>query len=110
LKSSPEGIFHVRYKDLIGNPFDVISALYRHFGLELSAENEARIKRYATERRDGGYGRNHYRFEDYGLNLEAERKRYDPYIAHFHIGSEDGAERPKVRPRMGVELADAGYE
>ena len=110
LKSSPERIFHVRYKDLVRNPFEVISALYRHFDLGLSAEGEARIKRYTTEREDGGYGRNHYRFEDYGLNSEAERKRYAPYIEHFQVGSEDGAERRTARPQMGVGLAGAGYE
>ena len=104
LKSSPERIFHIGHNDLVGNPFQAILALYQHIGLVLSDEGETRIKQSIAERPDGGYGRNHYRFEDYGLNSGVERKRYGAYITHFCIEPENGAEEPIAT----LETAAAG--
>ena len=93
LKSSPERIMHVRYKDLVRDPFAIVSELYRHFEMTLSGPGEQGLKRSIAERPDGGYGRNSYRFEDYGLNPAAERKHYSAYMAHFRMQPEEPSSR-----------------
>jgi hypothetical protein len=93
LKSSPERIVHVRYKDLVRDPFGIVTDLYRHFGMTLSGQGEHRLKRSIAERPDGGYGRNSYRFEDYGLNPAAERKHHSAYMAHFRMQPEEPSSR-----------------
>ena len=93
LKSSPERIMHVRYKDLVRDPFAIVTDLYRHFGMTLSGPGEQGLKRSIAERPDGGYGRNSYRFEDYGLNPAAERKHYSAYMAHFRMQPEEPSSR-----------------
>jgi hypothetical protein len=51
------------------------------------------LKRSIAERPDGGYGRNSYRFEDYGLNPAAERKHYSAYMARFRMQPEEPSSR-----------------
>jgi hypothetical protein len=93
LKSSPERIVHVRYKDLVRDPFAIVTDLYRHFGMTMSLQGEQALKRSIAERPDGGYGRNSYRFEDYGLNPAAERKHHSAYMAHFRMQPEEPSSR-----------------
>lgn len=93
LKSSPERIMHVRYKDLVRDPLAIVTELYRHFGMTLSGPGEQGLKRSIAERPDGGYGRNSYRFEDYGLNPAAERKRFIAYMTHFRMQPEEPSSR-----------------
>ncbi len=104
LNSTPDRVFHVRYKELIREPFEIVSDIYRQFGLTMSAEGEARIKRAIAERPDGGYGRNLYRFEDFGLNPAVERKRYATYLTYFGMQAEEPARRPasQTKVRMAV--------
>jgi hypothetical protein len=89
LRSSPERVFHMRYKDLVSDPFAIVSDLYRHFSMTMSREREQSLKNSIAQRPNGGYGRNSYKFEDYGLNPVAERKRYSAYIAHFRMQAEE---------------------
>jgi Sulfotransferase family len=93
LKSSPERIVHIRYKDLVRDPYSIVTDLYRHFGMTLSGQGEQGLKRSIAERPDGGYGRNSYRFEDYGLNPAAERKHHSAYMAHFRMQPEEPTSR-----------------
>lgn len=88
LKVSPERVSHVQYRDLVRDPFKTVTAIYKHFGWTLTDQASARLRRAIDERPNGGYGRNEYRVEDYGLNPAAERKRYSSYVAHFRISPE----------------------
>jgi len=78
-----EPIFHIDHRDLVDDPLGTVRALYRHFGLEFGTDAAARIlTRIAAEPR-GGYGRNHYRWEDYALDPVRERERFKRYAARF---------------------------
>jgi hypothetical protein len=79
-------IFHLNYGSLIADPLATVTAIYRYFGLGLSSEARSRIEVFTMERPNGGYGQNTYRFEDYGLNSENERRRFRDYALHFRIG------------------------
>lgn len=87
LNASPEKALHLRYRSLVRDPIGVVATIYRHFGLVLSPEAEARMSHFIDERPNGGYGRNNYRLEGYGLDAEAERRRHSDYISYFRIGS-----------------------
>jgi hypothetical protein len=96
-----EPILDVRHTDLIANPLAAVQMLYRHFGLELRQEAAARIRAYAEEQPDGGYGPRTYRFEDHGLDPQAERARFARYMDWF------GIEVEAVAPRHAGRLAPA---
>lgn len=87
LRALPARVSHVHHRSLVRDPLAAVTAIYGHFGLTLTPEAEARIRHFVAERPNGGYARNVYRIEDYGLNPQTERRRYYDYIEHFRIGS-----------------------
>jgi hypothetical protein len=83
-----EPICHVHYLDLISDPVATVEGVYSHFGLDLPAVAAERITKTVAERPNGGYGRHHYRFEDHGLDAEAEHDRFRGYMIQFGIAPE----------------------
>jgi len=102
LRSAPERVFHVRYKDLVADPFATVADIYRHFGLTMTQQGEDALKRAIALRPNGGYGRNSYRFEDFGLNPAVERKRFASYVTHFRMQPEEPA---RLDPPSKVRIA-----
>jgi hypothetical protein len=81
----PDRAIHLKFRDLVRDPFDSVSAVYEHFGLPFSGDAAAAVRRLITERPDGGYGRRQTRLEAYGLDRQATRPGYRDYIEHFGI-------------------------
>ncbi len=81
-------VFHVRYKALTADPLATIGSIYDHFGLELTPAFRSRLTGAIARNPDGGYGRNVYRFEDFGLDPAQERERYRAYVTHFDVDLE----------------------
>jgi hypothetical protein len=79
----PEPIHHVQHNALVSDPVGTVASLYRHFDLELTPGMSAAIGRYVRQRPAGGYGPRDYRFEDHGLEADAEREKFRDYIARF---------------------------
>jgi len=88
------GIFHVQHTDLVGDPSGIVAALYRHFGISLSGEAEARMVRLIAATPPERQQHHIYRMEDFGLQPEVERRRFADYIAHFGIETEAPARAP----------------
>lgn len=81
-------VFHVRYKALTSEPVATVASIYDHFGLELTPAYRSRLAGAVSLKPDGGYGRNVYRFEDFGLDPGEERERYRDYMACFDVETE----------------------
>jgi len=76
----------VLYRDLVREPLATVDALYQRQGRALSAEAEARMRAFLTDRhRRGGH---EYAFETTGLDRDAERKKYAAYLARYGIPAE----------------------
>jgi hypothetical protein len=84
----PGQIWHVHYRTLVADPLATVATLYRHFGLPLTAEAEAAMRRMVTSRPNGGYGRNVYRFEQYGIDPAQERLQHRDYMVRFNVEAE----------------------
>jgi hypothetical protein len=82
-----EPIFHIRYPDLVGDPAGTVEALYRHFGLTLGAETRARITRILERTPDGGYGRNQFDPDVYGVDFASVRSDFAAYSSKFGVTS-----------------------
>lgn len=81
----PEPIFHVQHTALVADPVGTVTALYRHFDLELPLRMPDAIAQYVRQRPNGGYGPRNYRFEDHGLDAAVERDKFRGYMQHFGI-------------------------
>lgn len=98
-----ECIYHVRYKDLISEPLNIIEDMYRHFGRTLDDGAEIAMRAALATRPRGGYGENYYRLEDYGLDSALERRRFAHYVTHFRIERERHFPSDEPRsPRIAV--------
>ena len=81
-------ICHVHYLDLVSDPVSTVEQVYQHFGMELTPAAAEAMGRFVAARPNGGYGRHDYHFEDHGLDPEAERAKFRPYMLHFGIEPE----------------------
>ena len=80
-----EPIFHIRYPDLVGDPAGTVEALYRHFGMTRSAEAKSRVMRMLERAPDGGYGRNQFDPDAYGIDFAAVRSDFATYTNMFGV-------------------------
>jgi hypothetical protein len=82
---APERVLHVHYAQLVGDPLGTVASLYAHFGMVLGGAATRRIAAFQAARPHGGYGRNEYRLEDFGLDAGELQERFRRYTAHFGI-------------------------
>jgi hypothetical protein len=88
----------VHHIDLISDPVSTVESVYRHFGLSMAPDAAAAMERSVARAPNGGYGKHDYRFEDHGLDAEAERARFRPYMLRFGITPETMEPRPARSP------------
>ncbi len=83
-------ILNIQHRQLIQQPLATAKALYRHFGVPIGIEATGRLERFIAGRRNGGYGRNRYRPEEFGLVPQTVARRFRDYAAHFANDGENG--------------------
>jgi hypothetical protein len=81
-------LFDVHYMELLRDPMSMVRRIYTHFDLELSAAAETAMERFllANPKNKGGVHR--YSLEEFGLNPEEERRRFQFYVDFFGIEPE----------------------
>jgi hypothetical protein len=81
-------LFDVRYAELLQNPLAMVRRIYAHFGLELTEAATTAMQRFlrANPKDKGGVHR--YSLEEFGLNPEEERRRFQFYLDFFGIEPE----------------------
>jgi len=91
LRADAEGLFpedrvlHLRFRDVTARPMAAIEAIYDRFGLPLEAAARARMEKRITDEPRGGYGGLTFQLEDYGVDVPALRRRFEPYAARFGV-------------------------
>jgi hypothetical protein len=104
----PESVCHVHHLDLITDPVSTVEGVYRHFGMDLSADAACAIEAYVAAKPKGGYGLHSYRFADHGLNEAEERAKFRPYMVRFGVTPEDA---PRDRTDRSPErVANTGEQ
>jgi hypothetical protein len=84
----PERVFDVQFRDFVGNEIETIARLYEHLGLVLSAEAEARMRRFLADNARDKHGSHRYALADAGLDAATERRRYARYQERHRVPSE----------------------
>lgn len=101
----PARVVHVLYPDLVAHPLDTAARIYGHFGLELAPAAAQAMRHLVQNNPRGGYGRNHYRLGDYGIDLEEVRDRFRGYVLNFDIPAEP-SQGDTVAAERGPVLTD----
>jgi hypothetical protein len=81
-------LFDVHYSELLRDPMSMVRRIYTHFDLELTGAAETAMERFllANPKNKGGVHR--YSLEEFGLNPEEERRRFQFYLDFFGIEPE----------------------
>lgn len=79
----PEQFCDVQYSKLISDPIGVVRDVYAHFGMTVTPEHEAAIRKYMDDNPQGKHGRQSYDIADYGFTKDALKKRYNKYLETY---------------------------
>ncbi|MBV1928005.1 MAG: sulfotransferase [Gammaproteobacteria bacterium] len=78
-----ERFYDLMYSDLVADPEASIDDIYQYFGMALTAPARQQMLAYLGKEREGGG--HSYSPEDFGLNAEQIRDRFQDYIEAFEI-------------------------
>ncbi|HZR35180.1 MAG TPA: sulfotransferase [Nevskia sp.] len=79
-------IFHLHYALFVSNPVAAVATMYQYFGLPLEAATRERFRRFIDTLPRGGYGRNQYSFDSFGLDRRALERTFAGYCERFGLG------------------------
>ena len=79
----------VHYANLEKDPLSVVRGIYRHFDRELTVEAELAMRRFAAENPKDKHGVHRYSLEEFGLDRETEKRRFQFYTDYFGIPPEE---------------------
>jgi hypothetical protein len=78
-------VAHLNFLTFVRDPIRSVAALYDRFGMPFSDELAMRLHHFIAQWPNGGYQRDKTPSVEYGLGIEAERRRYGDYIACFGL-------------------------
>jgi hypothetical protein len=84
----PEQIMDLQFKEFLKDEIAAVASIYDHFGMEFSAQAEARMRKFLADHPHDKHGKHSYRLSDSGLDEKEERARYADYQERFSVASE----------------------
>jgi Sulfotransferase family len=85
---NPDRVVDVQFHEFLADPFGVVGRIYERFGLERTAEADARIRAFYADHPHEGPGAHQYTWADTGLDEAEWRERARAYQEHFGVESE----------------------
>jgi len=73
------------YLDLVKDPVSAVQKIYDRFNLPFPEELKERIRKFLQQNPKDRFGKHRYSLEEFGLNLEEERRRYSSYRERFRL-------------------------
>ena len=81
-------MFDVRYKDLVRDPMSMVRRIYEFFDLELTPAAAAAMQQFLRANPRNKDGVHRYSLEEFRLNPQEERRRFQFYVDFFGIEPE----------------------
>jgi hypothetical protein len=81
-------VFDMHFGEFIRDEIAMVRRIYEHFGLELSLDAEARMRRFLAENPSDKHGAHRYSLADAALDPATERERCRFYTEHFSVEAE----------------------
>jgi Sulfotransferase family len=88
VSESGQSVLHLHYRQIVSSPLDAVRAVYRHCGMELTEDTEARMRmwlRIGTNARRPG---RNYNLAEFGLDPHVLRERFARYTDTFGVAME----------------------
>jgi len=84
-----DAFFDLDYRRLVDDPMGSVTAIYDHFGIELSAGAERGLHDWSMQHRQGEHGVHRYSLAEFGLTRGRIDERFARYLDRFHVDRED---------------------
>jgi hypothetical protein len=81
-------LLDVHFSELMCDEIGTVRRIYEHFGMNLTAETETRMRRYLAANPADRHGRHRYTLAAAGLDAQVERARYAAYEERFGVARE----------------------
>ena len=81
-----ERFLDVHYAELVADPMGQVRRIYDHAGLELTADAEARMRRWAVENERDRRPVHAYTLEEFGYTRDGLRRDFAAYCERFLVG------------------------
>jgi hypothetical protein len=81
-------VFDVHFTEFMHDEVGMVRRIYEYFGLQLSEEAEARMRRFLAANPKDKHGAHRYTLAQAGLDPAVERRRYASYQQHFGLVAE----------------------
>ena len=73
----------VAFASLQTDPIGALAASYDRIGLEFSDRSRAAVAHWAEQHEPGSHGSHTYALTDFGIDADAVREKFAPYIAAY---------------------------
>ncbi|MEM9729850.1 MAG: sulfotransferase [Myxococcota bacterium] len=84
-RDKPSQFFDAYFEDTLADPVDLLRRAYERFGLRFTRETRDRMAAFLAANPRGSRGVHKYTRQDFGLNLDEIRERFDDYCREFDV-------------------------
>ena len=77
--------FDVKLRETVADPLDVVRRMYAHFGFELSAEVDVKMRSFLANNPRDKHGSHTYTPADFGIDPVRDREPFRDYIEYFGL-------------------------
>jgi hypothetical protein len=84
-QANPAQFYDVLYRDLTADPVGTVKGIYEYFGLRFDNFFEKRMRNWLEENPRGKHGIHRYSPEQFGLDQNMIKKRFDHYCKYYGI-------------------------
>jgi hypothetical protein len=85
--------YDLHYNDLMADPVGAVTAVYEHFGIEVTDEHRRQVAAFQDDNPQNKHGVHRYTPEQYGLSADRLRERFGFYIERYGVEPD----RPRSR-------------
>lgn len=75
----PDRVFHVLYRDVVGNPVETINKLYSEMGIPLDRQTAAAVDQWVADHPRGSGGEHKYSLEQFGIDPARVTRLFSRY-------------------------------
>jgi hypothetical protein len=88
LPDAADRIYDLHYGDLMRDPVGTLESIFGHFGMPFTDESRRGVQRWVDQHPKTAHGVHTYRAEDFGLDRDRLRARFDFYVERFGVEAE----------------------
>jgi hypothetical protein len=88
LAAGPQAVLHLHYRQIVSSPIDAVRAVYKHAGLELTADAEELMRSWLRVSANGARRARRYDLAQFGLDARSIRERFARYTGTFDVDIE----------------------